>query len=635
MARIVGAVTVMLLILSLAGLTWGQGRRAPARFGAPTASGEAPAGETSVSLGLQPRQAEVPADDFTAAPIYRPILPEARPVLEEEPVPALQEPGTIIPVQVIPPAVLTPDKLLQEIETRNAELNKRVEELSKKYQELQTQVKENEKRLAVEERTLKEKKTTAFEGAFGQSAARTRKEPMYRIGWFFWRDDTREIAGREPYHADMAPLERHIAEGITFGDGLIWQSQDKYFKLIFHDLTQLDYREPIQQGDLLHGGFIIPRQRWYFNGKVGDYADFVTSINRGYGSLDVLDSYVDFNVNREYLKFRVGRFKMPSQYEYIDIAEGDLLGPERSLYVANFAANRQLGAMAHGYLFDRQIHYYTAVSNGPRRSFEDFNSSRDYFFYVDYMPFLLDDCSPLQYLHWVSAYNFGSERNVPIPSSIETLNQVSASASALTVSPIISQFNTNVIENGPRAFWSQELVYYYRSFGMLSGAQGGYQDYSVSKTGLAGLPGFQNSNNALLGVGSPTRTHVPIYGWTVGAWYFLTGEQITARRFLVEPVRPFGFYNGTINPGAWEVFGRFANLQLGSQVFSGGLIDPAKWTNRASAIDIGVNWYLTHYVKFSFDYQHTFLADSVILDPTSGRKTKDYDTFLFRTQLFF
>jgi phosphate-selective porin OprO/OprP len=468
------------------------------------------------------------------------------------------------------------------------------------------------------------------------TSTRPRKTSMYHIGWLWYRDDAAEIAGRGTYKPDMPAYEHEIGEGAFLGgpeNGVTWQSKDKYFSLTFHNLSQLDMREPVQQGDPLHGGFIIPRQRWYFEGKVGDYATFVTSVNRGYASFDVLDSYVNFIVNPEWLEFRVGRMKTPSQYEYISIDEANLIGPERSIYVQSFAGNRQLGAMAHGRLFDRTIEYYAGMFNGPRRSFEDFNSGRDYFFYLDYRPFRNNYSSLLQGLHMVGTYNFGEERQPLSPFALRTMNQLSQSAAASFVSPTILEFAPGVFENGPREFWSYETVYYLRSWGFLSGVQGGYQDYSF--THQFPVPGRQNASSEFLGVFSPTRTHVPIMGWSFQTWYFLTGEEITRRRYLVEPRRPFGYYNGTINPGAIELFTKVSNLQLGSTIFSSGLVDPKLWTNRATAFEIGVNWYLTHFVKFAFDYQHTFLANPVLLDPSSARFTKGYDLFLFRTQLFF
>ena len=378
----------------------------------------------------------------------------------------------------------------------------------------------------------------------GTAPGTTVRPALFWFGPFFFRDDTAEIAGRGPYRPDMPAHEHEIGEGTFLGgpeNGVTWQSSDKYFSLTFHNLSQMDLREPIQQGDPLHGGFIIPRQRWYMEGKVGDYATFVTSINRGYASFDVLDSYADYIVHPEWLSFRVGRMKTPSQYEYISVDEANLIGPERSIYVQNFAGNRQLGVMAHGRLFDRHIEYYAGVFNGQRRSFEDFNSSRDYFFYLDYRPFVQSGIDWLKGLHLVGTENFGEERQPLSPIAVRTMNQLSNSDAAAFVSPTILEFNNGVFENGPRNFYSYETVYYNKSWGFLSGFQGGYQDYSVlaaanAKPGPNGAPPAatavtsplaslrQNANNEFLGINSPFRTHVPIYGWSFQTWYFLTGE---------------------------------------------------------------------------------------------------------------
>jgi phosphate-selective porin OprO/OprP len=469
----------------------------------------------------------------------------------------------------------------------------------------------------------------------GVTATPGGKVPMYRVGLFWWRDDTAEIAGRGEYRPDMPPAEHEITENVFMGgteNGLTWRSRDGFFSMTFHNLTQLDLREPSPEGDPLHGGFIIPRQRWYFEGKVGDYANFVTSVNRGYASFDVLDSYVDFIVNPEWLQFRVGRMKTPSMYEYIAMDEANLIGPERSIYVQNFAGNRQLGAMAHGRIFDRHFEYYAGVFNGPRRSFEDTNSDRDFYFYLDYRPFRSWEGSFLQGLHMVGAYNFGVERNSLNPLAIRTMNQLSASAPAAFVSPTVLEFNTNAMENGARSFWSYETVYYYKSWGFLTGVQGGYQDYSM--VGQIPVPGRQLASAEMLGVYGIGHDHIPITGWSAQTWWFVTGEEITRRRFLVEPRHPFGYYNGTINPGAIELFAKVSNLQLSSDVFKDGLVNPAQWTNRVTAPEVGVNWYLNHFVKFTFDWQYSFLGNPVILAPPATY-TKHYNMFLWRTQLFF
>lgn len=478
---------------------------------------------------------------------------------------------------------------------------------------------------------------------------------LFWFGPFFFRDNSAEVAGRGAYRPDMPAFEHEISEGTFMGgaeNGLTWQSSDKYFSMTFHNLTQLDLREPFQQGDPLHGGFVIPRQRWYFEGKVGDYATFVTSINRGYSTLDLLDSYADYIVHPEWLSFRVGRMKTPSQYEYISIDEANLIGPERSIWVQNYAGNRQLGAMAHGRLFDRHIEYYAGAFNGQRRSFEDYNSSRDFFGYLDYRPFIQSGIPWLTGLHLVGTYNCGEERQPLSPIALRTFNQLSNSDAAAFVSPTILEFNNSVFENGPHQFYDFETVYYYKGWGFLSGIQGGYQDYSFETTTQASASKSgsgvaassvtspyastrQNANNEFLDINSPFRTHVPTLGWSFQTWYFLTGEEITRRRYLVEPRHPYGYYNGYLHPGAIEVFAKVSDLQMGTSMFRGGIVNQALWTNSAFAPEFGVNWYLNHFVKFTVDYQHVFLGTPVVLDEATNKFTKQYDMIMCRTQLFF
>ncbi len=142
---------------------------------------------------------------------------------------------------------------------------------------------------------------------------------------------------------------------VEFAEGLELSSPDDEFKLTFHNMTQVEYRAfPLSQEGLLHSQFFIPRQRWYFTGRATRNIEFYTSINRGYGSLDVLDAFLSYRIG-ERLQFRVGRMKTPYLYEYYSIAEGDLVAPERSMYAGNLAGNRQEGAMAMGELFKGRL----------------------------------------------------------------------------------------------------------------------------------------------------------------------------------------------------------------------------------------------------------------------------------------
>jgi len=439
---------------------------------------------------------------------------------------------------------------------------------------------------------------------------------------------------RGPYVPDMRPLG--LPAAVQFREGLQIRSSDEFFTFEFHNLTQLDYRQFAQTGDALHDNFIIPRQRWYFQGDITPYATYYTVINRGYGSLDILDSWVDFNFAPKYqgqFQIRAGRMKTPYTYEYIKISESDLIAPERSLFVGNFAGNRQLGLMAHGQLFDRIMEYFVGVFNGPRRSFQDFNNSKDVYAFFNFRPFVNTDVNWLKQLNLGGSINGGNEHNPTQPGQLSTANDQSTSAAVLNVSPTFLEFNNTTIEDGMRMQWSGDVAYYYKSFTMLAGYQGGFQNYAISGPVTSSNKDFAQGTAAFVGFAGSHRERVPLEGWSLAATYFLTGEQITRRVYLTEPVRPFGYYNGRLNPGAIELFSRFSNLQVGDQVFTGGFANPALWANRANAIDTGVNWYLNHYVRMYFDWQHSMYNREIFL--STQHFTKSNDLFWLRTQVFF
>lgn len=431
------------------------------------------------------------------------------------------------------------------------------------------------------------------------------------------------------YRPDKKATRRNVIT--SFGNGLTWQTTDDYFALTFHNLSQFDVRLFNPTGDPLVNNFVIPRQRWYFEGHVSRYVNYYTVINRGYDRLDILDSFVDFDFDGQPMtknagrdgssrfELRMGRMKVPYTYEYIEMAENDLIAGERSVFVGNMAGNRQLGIMAHGRLLDNQLHYAVGLFNGARRSFQDFNNGKDLYAYLNTRPFLNTNVEPLRQLNLGGSFNFGHEHNPLQPILLQTANDQTAGNQAASVSPTFLTFNAADIENGLRMQWSADLTYYYRSLGVMSGYQGGFQDYSTSAT-------------------SPLRTRVPQSGYEVTFFYFLTGEEITARRFLLEPRNSLGRIDGVRGDepergfGAIELFSRFATMHLGGDVLSSGLAT-ATSANNANVTDIGFNWYWTHYVKLTFDWQYSDYNRPVALTPHST--TTFNNLFWFRTQIFF
>jgi phosphate-selective porin OprO/OprP len=410
----------------------------------------------------------------------------------------------------------------------------------------------------------------------------------------------------------------------TISNGLRWTSEDDEFQLVFHDLTQSELRNFPGVGGTspLKTGFFIPRQRWYITGRATKNVEFYTVINRGYGSLDLLDAFIDLNFDPR-IKFRAGRTKTPTSYEYYQIAEGDLIAPERSLYSGNLSGNRQNGFMFHGQVLEKRAEYALGVFNGPRRSFGDFNNDKDLYAFFNIRPFQKSETlTGLKYFNIGGEYDFGNEDNVVQPSAFHTANDQSSAASnstLATLSPTFLTFNNNVTEYGSRAHWSAWIAWYYKSLNILAQYDGGYQDYS--QTGHQSVKNF-----------------VPTEGFFVQAYYFLTGEQIT-RRVDVKPLRNFAFKDGKLTgPGAIELHARFSTLDLGKQIFTAGLADPNLWSNHAYTVDTGLNWYLNQYTKIYVDLQHAGFNTPVFNGVNAKGQTnliRSTDLVWLRFQLFF
>ncbi len=426
---------------------------------------------------------------------------------------------------------------------------------------------------------------------------------------------------RAPGARDLKP-KRHPGK-IAFGEGLEFTSDDGEFKLQFHNLTQAEFRgfdrrDVGPSNDNLHDQFFIPRQRWYFVGDLTKKVGFYTVINRGYGSLDLLDAFITLRFS-DALRMRIGRMKTPYLYEYFSIAEGDLIAPERSIYAGNMALNRQDGFMFLGELFKNQLSYATGIYNGPRRSFQNLNSAVDNIGNVTWRPFLLSDrFTALNYLNIGGSWDVGYQDNFPPqPVFFETANDQTTSVPAQTLSPTFLVMNSNVKELGTRVQWAAHAVWYYKSFFLLA-------EYGGSREGF----GLVNGNHSV---------PVNFSGWNVTASYFITGEEVTRRVNMVQPRQDFNFNflkaGEKFTPGAIEVFSRFSTMDMGRNIFTGGFANSDLWSNHVWATDVGLNWYLNFYTRIYLDWQHAEYGNPVNVAP--GKFTSFTDLYWIRFQVFF
>jgi phosphate-selective porin OprO/OprP len=397
----------------------------------------------------------------------------------------------------------------------------------------------------------------------------------------------------------------------SFAEGFKLQTPDKEFDLVLHSELQLDMRaygenhpNPVNQF-----GFNVNRMRLIFNGHLTRPIEYAVSINKGLGSLDLLDAYLNFNYD-ERLQLRVGRFRVPFTYDWYSQSNQFLLTPERSVFAENYGYSRNLAIMLHGDLLDDHVDYALAAVNGPRNQYIDYNASKDILGYLKLEPFRdLKGFELLENLNVGYSAAYGLENQSPLPVNFRTSGNASQSSGNLEEIPTFLALNTGVREDGTR--WMQEVfvAYYYKQLTIQAAWDGGYNDYRSA---------------------AGDRVRLPVNGWHAQFGYFLTGEELDRRTF-VEPLRPFDLRPGKRGPGAIEIQARYDDFKLGSEVFTGGLADANLYTNQVRTTDVGANWYLNKFVKVYFDWQHAMYSQPVVFAPGKTHRTSD----LFWTRLQF
>ena len=409
--------------------------------------------------------------------------------------------------------------------------------------------------------------------------------------------------------------ERLIPLYAVFDDGFSLKSVDDQFQLRIRTLTQIDGKGflPSTQ-EPARSGMYIPRFRIYLEGQLTEVFEYELSLQRSVeGTFDVLDANVNF-VRSEAFKVRVGRALVPYSFAWYDHLEQYYITPERGLFALNFGLARQAGVFAHGKLFEKQLQYAIGATFGQLSGLADTNTTRDGVGYLNARPFLYSES-----FSWLRNLNGGGSLAVgqqtyemsplPLRTSIQTSENDEAANAA---SSIFLEYQHGVVAKGERLQGALHAALYSGPFSIEA-------ECYAARFGVAPSPGA-------------SAIGIPIFGYDVTLASFLTGETVENRQ-TIAPLRPIT-RSGT-GRGAYELFGRYSSLQLGSQVFSAGLADPHNWTNNAGITDIGVNWYLNRYVRLTFDWQHSMYSSPVLLNEQKDLRSKTNDLLWVRCQLYF
>ena len=453
------------------------------------------------------------------------------------------------------------------------------------------------------------------------------------------------VSAQQPGPGGVAPIYPQVDgtimphdmagdHSVDFKNGVFIKSGDGLFSLRFNTLVQLDSRDFSHtaggntSNSALHDNFTLARTWLFFRGNVTEYIDYTTIIaggaaantTGGPGPFNVLDTYFDFNPFgaecKELLQIRMGRFKTPFLYQFYKISPQDFVSPELSMFGTNFLQNRQLGIMAHGLLFDKRFDYAAGVFNGTPNSFEVTQDQKEAVMYAGFQPFVQCQDSCFKNLIVAGSYAVGVQNGVALPNALGTAVPAGGPPNNLNISPTFLEFSAAALQTGFHDAWALDLVYNYKCLNFYGEYNGGKQTYELTTA-----PGKQ--------------IPVSLNGYSATATCFLTGEQITPSRARVQPLHPYNLMGGCW--GAFELFGRYSNLDLGSAVLTKGLLMAGANANQVNATDAGVNWFLNEYVRFTLDWQHSMFNAPISLAPgvAGAKTTSQQDMLWLRFQLYY
>ncbi len=384
-------------------------------------------------------------------------------------------------------------------------------------------------------------------------------------------------------------------------DGFSISSADKSYRLRIGGYAQADgrffYDDPANSG--LIDTFTVRRARLKLDGTLGKYVDYRLSPEFGNGSVSLFDAFADLKF-KPWAVFRGGKFKGPVGLE--ELAEDtDLTFIERSL-VSDILPNRDVGFMLHGDLGGR-FTYQAALLNGAPDGTNlvdaDNNKAKDVDGRVFFTPFAKNGPAAVRGLGFGLGVTSGRANGTTANGALPTYKSTAGLQSFFTYVPTATAA-------GSRIRYSPQLYYYNGPFGFMGEYVEEFQ--VVANAGVS-----QEFNN---------RAFQGTVSWVI------TGDKKTYRS--VTPKRKLGEYKLVPTTGAWEIAGRYTQLDVDPNAFNLGYANSATAAQTAHAWGVALNWYLNKNLKLAANYEQTDFDKGAI---TGDRATEK--TFLQRVQVVF
>jgi phosphate-selective porin OprO/OprP len=385
------------------------------------------------------------------------------------------------------------------------------------------------------------------------------------------------------------------APKLTAGsEGFVLQSANGDYKLQLRGYVHFDGRFfPSDEGRLAVDNFLLRRVRPILAGTVGRHFEFQIMPDFGMGTTVVQDAWLDVNYSPK-ARVRVGKFKSPVGLERLQSATA-LAFVERA-YPTAIVPNRDVGVMLHGDLGGGVLAYAAGLFDGAPDGGSvdlDLADGKDVAGRVFLSPFKRGS-STLKDLGFGIAGTTGKQTGA-LP-AYRSGGQVS-----------LLTLVQGITADGTRNRLSPQLSFYSGRLGLMA-------EYAWSESWV------QRASTG-------TRARFSGEAWQATATFTLTGEKAS-----YSALRPAAaFEPGLGKWGALELAARVNGLEVGTEAFREGIVDPAKSVRRAFAWAVGLNWSLSRNVKQVLDFERTTFT---------GGATDDADrpaenAFFIRTQVSF
>jgi phosphate-selective porin OprO/OprP len=406
------------------------------------------------------------------------------------------------------------------------------------------------------------------------------------------RNETKEAVKNSP----------HLTVG---ADGINFSSPNSNFVAGLHAVVQVDSRTFFQNGATPGiDGFLLRRARIILQGTVYHNFDYYFQPEFAGNTPQILDAYLNYRAAPE-LQLEAGKFKPPVGLEAL-ASDTYLFFNERSL-ASDLAPYRDIGAELHGDVFGGAFSYAAGIFNGlPDLNTSTINTNLDddmafagRFFTS---PFKNTSISPLKGLGFgvSGSYEHDQATSAGLTPGYTTDGQEK-----------FFTYNSGVVAHGAHWRVSPQGYYYWGPLGVM--AEYIVSDQEVAKTAAAGAPTADLRNTA----------------WEVSGGWVLTGENDTYNG--VVPRHPFNPLAG--DWGAWQIVGRFAQLDVDDAAFTGSNFATASTSaHSARAWSAGLNWYLNKDLRANVSFSRTWFTGGASGNPI----TKQPENVLFtRMQLAF